>query len=58
MLETRHRCSKCGRKRRRRFLVYAYAVKQRIREYNSSWCNYPRKDSYLCKEKCIPFKSI
>jgi len=50
----RHKCCKCGRKRNSIYLERNYFGKFKL-SYKENWCNYPRKDSYKCKEVCLPY---
>lgn len=50
----RHKCCKCGRKRMSIYLERNF-MKQHNWQYKPNWCNYPRIDSYKCKENCLPY---
>lgn len=50
----RHKCCKCGRKRMSIYLERNF-MKQHNWSYKTTWCNYPRIDSYKCKDECLPY---
>ena len=47
-------CCRCGSKKYLKFLESAYWSNAKIL-YKSSWLYYPRKNTLICKEKCLPF---
>lgn len=55
MKQSRHKCSKCGRKRLRNYLIKNNSINGFYGQWNKDWYNYPRIDSYLCKENCTAY---
>lgn len=51
----RHICCKCGRKRNNEYLKMNNCLDNFERSFALNWKSYPQVNSYLCKEKCLPY---